>query len=50
MKWEYKVDYIGDKIEYCEWELNNAGLDGWELVGIYRDANKWYAVYKRPKK
>ena len=51
-KWEYKVEDI-----YSMWDselwLNNAGREGWELVGIYTDKfdgyeKRTYAVFKRP--
>ena len=41
--------YLGSSMHY-EYEYNDAGADGWELVGIYKDSDSWYAVFKRPKK
>ena len=47
-QWEYKIDdlwYIDShKVE----ELNRAGREGWELVGIYHEGSSAYAVFKRP--
>ena len=47
-QWEYMTEMVLSV--YCaERDLNRAGRDGWELVGIYREDGSWYAVFKRPK-
>ena len=50
MEWEYKVLWIGS-MAFAESDLNSAGEEGWELVGIYTDhnSNYTYAVFKREK-
>ena len=47
-QWEYKVETIS-VMSCSESLLNWYGKEGWELVGIYRDAKSSYAVFKRPK-
>ena len=51
MKWEYRVEEISfsDNL-YGAYQFNIAGSDGFELVGIYKEANIWYAVFKKPEK
>ncbi len=50
VQWEYKI--IDDQVDGNpdnEWELNNLGLDRWELVAIKSVASgstRWY--FKRP--
>ena len=48
-KWEYKVEQVFNVWD-SQWRLNNAGDEGWELVGIYREDGSFYAVFKRPSK
>ena len=46
-KWEYKIEEYFEFYR-ADWCLNQAGKEGWELVGIYRDNSTKYAVFKRP--
>ena len=45
-KWEYRVEisenWFGQVV------LNSAGRNGWELVNIIFDGNRYYLYLKRP--
>jgi len=48
-KWEYRIEELVLGIQFSDDELNDIGENGWELVGIYKEDDSFYAVFKRPK-
>lgn len=49
IQWEYMIESAGF-VSSFEWKLKDLGMEGWELVGIYKDTGDYYAVLKRPKR
>ncbi|MFA6493137.1 MAG: DUF4177 domain-containing protein [Patescibacteria group bacterium] len=51
--WEHKVVTINSGKEQLQKELDNASLDGWQLVSVTTTddgfASSFYLFFKRPK-
>lgn len=46
-RWEYKTEYLSSTFNCIDISINIEVRDGWELVQIHQEGDRWYGLFRR---